>query len=214
MIAALAALMATAVAVVVIGERAGRRVPVVAGKPVASLCFVVVAWSRFDPRSPYDAWVMLALLLCLAGDALLLFRRAFVAGLGAFLLGHVAFVVAFATLLPPHAWPAAWVLAPLAASAAAAIWLSPNLGRMRAPVLAYIAVITVMVWGAVSVAAAAVAPWFLAAGALLFYLSDLTVAHDRFVRKAFALRTLGLPAYYLGQLLFALTVGLAGPSGR
>ena len=213
MIVAIAALMAAAVAVVVAAERAGRRAPVLAAKPLASLCFVVVAWSRLHPRGPYDAWVMLALLLCLAGDVLLLFRRAFVAGLVAFLVGHLAFVAAFAALLPPHGWPAALALTPLAASAAAAIWLSPSLGRMRAPVLAYIAVITVMVWGALSVVAAGNGPWFLAAGALLFYLSDLTVAYDRFVRKAFAARTFGLPAYYLGQLLFALTVGLAGVSG-
>lgn len=213
MTAAIGTLMVVAVAVVVAAERAGRRAPVLAAKPLASLCFVVVAWSRLQAGSPYDAWVMLALLLCLTGDVLLLFRRALVAGLVAFLTGHVAFVVAFAALLPPHAWPAAWVLAPLAASAAAAIWLSPSLGRMRAPVLAYIAVITVMVWGALSVAAAGNGPWFLAAGALLFYLSDLTVAYDRFVRRAFAARTLGLPAYYLGQLLFALTVGRAGLLG-
>jgi uncharacterized membrane protein YhhN len=213
-IAAIAALMAVAVVVVVAAERAGRRAPVLAAKPLASLCFVVVAWSRLRPGSPYDAWVMLALLLCLAGDVLLLFRRAFVAGLVAFLIGHLTFVVAFAALLPPHAWPAAWALVPLAASAAAAVWLSPSLGRMRSPVLAYVAVITVMVWGALSVAAAGHGPWLVAVGALLFYLSDLTVAYDRFVKGAFAVRTLGLPAYYLGQLLFALSVGPAAPTGR
>ena len=90
---------------------------------------------------------------------------------------------------------------------AAALWLSPHLGRLRVPVLAYVAVITVMVWGAVGVTVAGRGPWFLAAGAILFYLSDLAVARDRLVTKVFGSRAWGLPAYYLGQLLLALTVG-------
>jgi uncharacterized membrane protein YhhN len=203
-------LMAVAVAFVVAAERSGRRAIAIAAKPGASLGFVIVAVSRVRTGSTYDAWVVLALLLCFTGDVLLLFRRAFAGGLVAFLLGHLTFVAAFTALLPPRSWPVAWVLAPLAASAAAAHWLSPHLGRLRAAVLAYVAVITVMVWGACGVAARGAGPWFLGAGAGLFYLSDLAVAHDRFVRKAFAARTWGLPAYYLGQFLLALTVGIAG----
>jgi len=50
-------------------------------------------------------------------------------------------------------------------------------------------------------------PWTAAAGAALFYLSDLAVARQRFVHEDFINRALGLPTYYLGQLLLALTVG-------
>jgi uncharacterized membrane protein YhhN len=64
-----------------------------------------------------------------------------------------------------------------------------------------------MVWGAAAVTAAGRGPWFLAAGAVLFYLSDLAVARDRLVVKRFASRAWGLPAYYAGQLLLALTIG-------
>ena len=46
-----------------------------------------------------------------------------------------------------------------------------------------------------------------AAGAILFYLSDLAVARHRFIHKSFINRALGLPTYYLGQLLLALTIG-------
>jgi uncharacterized membrane protein YhhN len=207
MTAAVAAIMAVAVAVLVAAERAGRRAMVLAAKPIASIGFVVVALSRFEGGRTYDAWVMLALLLCLAGDVLLLFTRAFPAGLAAFLLAHAAFTVAFAAALPPPAWPVVWTLPLLAASGAAARFLSPHLGRLRAAVLAYVAVITVMVWGALSVALTGRGPWWTALGAVLFYSSDLAVAADRFVRRAFVHRTWGLPAYYLGQFLLALTVG-------
>jgi hypothetical protein len=44
------------------------------------------------------------------------------------------------------------------------------------------------------------------AGALLFYLSDLAVARDRFVRPGLANRLVGLPLYYAGQVLLALAL--------
>jgi uncharacterized membrane protein YhhN len=204
---ALAAIMAVVVVILVAAERNGRRDLVLVTKPVASLAFLLLGVSRFVPGHPYSAWVLLALLLCLAGDLLLMLRRGFVPGLACFLLGHVAYVVAFSVLLLPRFWPAVWVLPPLVVSTVAAAWLSPHLGRLRVPVLAYVAVITVMVWGAVAVTVAGRGPWFMAAGAILFYLSDLAVARDRLVTKAFGSRAWGLPAYYVGQFLLALTVG-------
>ncbi|MCJ7440342.1 MAG: lysoplasmalogenase [Thermoanaerobaculaceae bacterium] len=204
---ALSVIMAAAVAVLVRVEMKGRRDLVLVAKPAASLAFVLVGVSRFEPGHGYDAWVLLALLLCFAGDLLLMLRRGFVPGLVSFLLGHLAYVVAFSVLLLPRSWPIVWALPPLVVSTVAAAWLSPHLGRLRVPVLAYVAVITVMVWGAVAVTVVGRGPWFLAAGAILFYLSDLAVARDRLVTKAFGSRAWGLPAYYLGQLLLALTVG-------
>lgn len=204
---ALAVLMAAAVAVLVRAEMKGRRGLVLIAKPAASLVFLLVGVSRFEPGQPYGAWVLVALLLCFAGDLLLMLRRGFLPGLASFLLGHVAYVLAFSALLLPRSWPAVWAVPPLLVSAVAAAWLSPHLGRLRVPVLAYITVITVMVWGAAAVTAAGRGPWFLAVGAVLFYLSDLAVARDRLVVKRFASRAWGLPAYYLGQLLLELTVG-------
>jgi uncharacterized membrane protein YhhN len=208
LITVFAAVMAVAVAVLVAAERAGRRAQVVVSKPVASLCFVTVGLTLYRPSRPYDAWVLVALLLCLLGDVFLMFHGAFLAGLASFLLGHLAYVAAFAALLPPRSWPARWAVPLLLISGAAALWLEPHLGRRRSPVLAYLVVITLMVWGASSVVIGGKGPWILAVGAGLFYVSDLAVARDRLIVKRFASRTWGLPAYYLGQLLLALTVGL------
>jgi len=204
---ALGAAMAAAVALLVAAEIRGRRTVVLVAKPVASLAFVLLGVSRFHPGNPYGAWVLVALVLCFAGDLLLMLRRGFLPGLVSFLLGHLAYVVAFSVLLLPRSWPPLWAVPPLLVSTVAASWLSPHLGRLRVPVLAYVAVITVMVWGAIAVTAAGRGPWLVATGAILFYLSDLAVARDRLVLKRFASRTWGLPAYYLGQFLLALTVG-------
>jgi hypothetical protein len=47
-------------------------------------------------------------------------------------------------------------------------------------------------------------------GAIVFYLSDIFVARDTFVRSEYSNRLIGLPLYYLGQFLFAFSIGMAG----
>jgi len=127
-------------------------------------------------------------------------------GLIAFLLGHLAYLAAFHTLLPARDWPFLAGLPVAAASALVARWLWPHLGHMRGPVSAYVAVITVMVWAAVSVLSAGRAGWVVLAGALLVYVSDVAVARERFVRSSFLNRAWGLPAYYAGQALLAVSL--------
>ncbi len=201
----LIAVVVAATVALVAAELRGRRRPAVTAKVVASLGFVLLGLGRVDLANSYDAWVLAALVLCLAGDVLLALPRGLAAGLGCFLVGHLAYATAFATVVPLAAWPWPVAAAMAVPSAAAAAWLWPHLGRMRAAVLAYIVVITAMAWGALSVAGHG--SWMVPAGALLFYLSDLAVARDRFVVRRFASRAWGLPAYYLAQVLLALTLG-------
>lgn len=202
---ALIAVVAAAAAALVAAELRGQRRLGVAAKVIASVAFVLLGLCRANLATPYDAWVLLALILCLAGDVLLALPRGLAAGLGCFLAGHLAYATAFSTVVPLTAWPWPVAAAMAVPSAAAAAWLWPHLGRMRAAVLAYIVVITAMAWGALSVAGHAA--WMTWVGALLFYLSDLAVARDRFVVRRFASRAWGLPAYYLAQILLALTLG-------
>ena len=44
--------------------------------------------------------------------------------------------------------------------------------------------------------------------AVIFYLSDIAVARERFVTSSVTNRLLGLPAYYGAQLLFGVTITL------
>ena len=202
----LIAIMAVAVAVLLGSEQRGRRDLVLVAKPLASVCFVLLAAMRLQGTGAYGLLVVLALALCLVGDVCLIFPQAFLAGLAVFLLGHVAYAVAFASVAPPRGWSVPFALAVAAAGVAAVRWLWPYLGDMRVPVLAYVVVISVMVWGALSAARAGAVPVRVAVGAGLFYLSDLTVARDRFVKLGFVNRAWGLPAYYGAQVLLALSV--------
>jgi uncharacterized membrane protein YhhN len=204
---ALAALVGAAVLVLLHGIRCGNRVLEVTSKLVASAGFVALGGVRWVHGDTVGAWLVGGLALCAAGDLFLLWDRTFDPGLVAFLLGHLAYVGGFQAALPLSSWPLPVAGVLVLAGAGAAGWLWPHLGRRRVPVLLYIVAISVMVWGAASTLVHGVLPWTAMAGAVLFYLSDLTVARHRFVRQSCLNRALGLPAYYVGQLLLAWTIG-------
>jgi uncharacterized membrane protein YhhN len=193
-------------------------------KPLASIAFCLVpilagALDATGVRHTVAIWILAGLALGAVGDMLLMFesRRAFTGGLFAFLLGHVAYVVAFTQLVPFDHWPEGWVpFVEIAAGAAAVLvlrWLWPRLGSMRLPVIAYVAVISAMAIGGVVLVAhdnalPLTARRLACAGALAFYLSDLAVARDRFVVKDAWNRIIGLPLYYGGQLLIAWSISV------
>jgi uncharacterized membrane protein YhhN len=76
---------------------------------------------------------------------------------------------------------------------------------MHRAVWAYGIVITVMLAMAVGTIGAG-GSWLIVSGALLFYLSDLSVAGDRLIEPSFLKRAWGLPAYFCAQLLLALSI--------
>ena len=83
---------------------------------------------------------------------------------------------------------------------------------MKILVLTYVAVITLIVIGALALFERPDLPLtgtaLIFSGAILFYLSDLFVARDHFIRKAFSNRLIGLPLYYAGQFLLAFSPGV------
>lgn len=192
------------------GERAGNpRVKWIL-KPAASALFIVAALMQ-GPQLRYDWLIVAGLVLGAVGDVALISRerRPFLGGLVAFLLAHVAYLLAFMERGDPLSLPTALVLSICLASLALYVYFRPHLGRMRVPVAAYVAVITVMLVAAWAVAADSpgLFGWQVAAGATLFYLSDVTVARSRFVPGVgFANRAVGLPLYYAAQFLLALSI--------
>ncbi len=186
--------------------RVGDRELEVVSKTAASIGFVVLGAIAWSGGNPIATWLVVGLILCAAGDVLLLWKRTFDAGLWTFLLGHVAYIVAFHHALPFAVWSPFIAIVLVPAGLGALAWLWPHLKSKKIPVCAYIAVISVMVWGAVATTTNGRLGWMVAVGATLFYLSDLTVARDRFVAPGFINRLIGLPLYYVGQILIALSV--------
>jgi uncharacterized membrane protein YhhN len=180
-------------------------------KPPASVGFVICALFAGANSTPYGRWVLAGLVLCLLGDLFLLSRarRPFKAGLFSFLLGHLGYAVAFVVRGVDGLWVATAAVILVAIALPVGRWLLPHLSAaMRSPVLAYIAVISLMAALGAGAFGASREPILLAAPAA-FYLSDLAVARDRFVQRTFVNRLWGLPLYYTAQLLFAMSVRLA-----
>lgn len=195
-------------------ERRQRRTFYLPLKTVLSLLFIAAALIQPRPLASYFLFLMAGLVCCLAGDVLLALpgQKAFRLGLVAFLLGHLAYILAFVRFSSPGGvvfWAA--TVAVLAGSAFVFHWLEPFLGRMRGAVLAYVAAISTMLIAALAVAGngglASSGRAMVLLGASCFYLSDLFVARHRFVAPGFANRLYGLPLYYLGQFLLAFSVG-------
>jgi len=198
-----------ATAALLAAERAAWQPGVWAAKPIAAAGFVAAAWANGALATPYGTWILAGLALSWLGDVLLIPKtqpRAFLAGLVAFLLGHVAYTIAFAVRGLDVATVLVALVAVLALGLAALRWLLPHVSaRMRGPVLAYVAVISMMLaCAAGTVGRAGGAAIFV--GAFAFYLSDLAVARQRFVEKSFTNKAWGLPLYFGAQLVLAWTV--------
>jgi uncharacterized membrane protein YhhN len=203
----LASVMAGALVSLLHAIRVEDRALEVCSKTAASIAFVALGCVRWSTGDAVGTWLLAGLAVCAVGDVLLLFKRAFDIGLLAFLSGHVFYIAGFGAAVPVGSWSLTALLPVVVAAMVAGVWLWPHLGRRRPTVTAYVAVISIMVWGGASVSWNHALPWTAAAGALLFYLSDLAVARHRFVRPDFVNRALGLPLYYAGQFLISLAIG-------
>jgi uncharacterized membrane protein YhhN len=182
-------------------------------KTALSSLFLITALIQPGPMRPYALLIAIGLAFCLAGDVLLALPhpRMFLMGLIIFLIGHLFYVMAFFHVADLNTWTTIGALLTLALSASAYCWLKPHLVSMHLPVVFYMIVISAMLCGAWST-------WGMdtlrqqgrllaISGALCFYLSDLLVARDRFLRRAFVNRLIGLPLYYTGQFMIAFSVG-------
>lgn len=177
-------------------------------KPAASACFIALAITSGAMDSESGKAILLGLLLCAAGDVLLIptQRAAFLAGMVAFALGHIAYAVAFVTggvEFGAAALTALVIMAVFSGSVVARLWA--KLGDFQIPVAAYTVIISLMV--VASFAHLQAVPtsqaMYLSVAAIGFALSDVSVAEDRFAAASFANRLWGLPAYYAAQCLFA-----------
>ena len=202
------ALTTVSLAALLLAEWRGVKGVEVVAKPLASLGFLFAAYSQGALGSGYGRAIFAGLCLSMVGDVLLMSQAQamFLGGLGAFLLGHVAYATAFVVR-------GVGLSVSLAAAALLAIpaslvgrWLWPHTpAEMRGPVLGYIVVISAMV--ALSLGTVSkLGRYTVLLGAVMFYASDLSVARDRFVKRGFLNRVWGLPLYYAAQLVLASTV--------
>lgn len=160
----------------------------------------------------------LGIVFSLAGDIfLLLSNRWFIAGLAAFLMAHVSYIVGLNTPIGDASPLWAIVIGIILALATARV-LRPILaglrekeqGKLFIPVVVYGTVITIMLLSAILTIYRTdwktSASGLVSLGAILFYFSDIILAWNRFVKPIKNGRLVNMVSYHLGQI--ALITGV------
>lgn len=188
-------------------------------KPLTTLLIIAWAWPRGAGEGTRRPWLRAGLVLSWFGDVALLWpQEGFVAGLVAFLLAHLAYIVAFTRALRLAARPAPFVLyAAVAAAVLSQVWPGVPAG-LRLPVLGYVGALACM-------AAQAAAVWLAARGGpgealarraaiggALFMASDATLAWNRFLAPVPAAGFWILASYWLAQMAIAASLQSASNS--
>lgn len=177
-------------------------------KPLVLLALLAVAlaWpTGTGDDAAVRPWLVAALAASLAGDVLLLPPGRFIPGLVAFLLAHLAYLVAFAQLPGSVSW--------LVVGVVLAVVVVATVGRVvlgaarRIGLVAPVAVYLVAICG-MAIAATRTGVPAAIVGAWLFVASDAMLAWGRFrvpspgsPRGAARLRVAVMVTYHLGQVL-------------
>ena len=178
---------------------------------LVALVLAALAWPMADGGSVLVRVLLVAALVAsLAGDVFLLSPRRFIPGLVAFLLGHIAYTIAFAQLQGS----APWLLAGIAAAAVVVLTVGRALVRaahregLGMPVAVYLVAICAM-----AIAATRTGMPVAIVGAWLFVASDSMLGWGQFRapaegsdRGAARLRLAVIVTYHLGQVLLLLAL--------
>jgi len=163
------------------------------------------------PTDSYAVSICLGLVFSLCGDIwLMLPRDRFLYGLVSFLFARLCYGFAFRTGAAANGF--LWALLLLSMIGAITLgYLWPTLhAALKGAVGLYVAVLVLMTALAEGCALAhfSIGTLSAAMGALLFLVSDMVLAIDRFRRPFHLARAVVLGSYFAGQLMIALSVGL------
>ena len=175
-------------------------------KPATTILILFVALTA--PVSKYKTLIVIGILFSLAGDIFLMLPSdQFLIGLICFLITHICYIVAF--LLDSRfgrpLWP--YVLLALIAIAIFELLSGGIDAKMKLPVAIYAAALSLMTAQALArrLQLKTKSSELAAIGAILFLISDITLACDRFVTGLIAAHAIILSTYYAAQLLIALS---------
>lgn len=180
----------------------------VVSKPLALAALIAVALAGGAASHTAGRWLLVGLVLCLAGDVFLLSRSdpAFIGGLTSFLLGHVAYVITFITLgLDEEAWALIGVMG-MVACVIATRNVIPRASEQGGAGLAVAVGAYMLVIGAMAVTSWMTGEWLIGVGALTFVASDSMLALSKFVRARPRGEVAVMVTYHLGQVLIVAGV--------
>ena len=181
-------------------------------KLVASSIFVCFFYYYAPKLDIFGKSIFIAFSFSFLGDVLLIPKsknQYFVAGIAAFAIAHLAFSYAFIQLPINLLNFLLSAVISCVAGAAVYLWLRPHLQRKyRIMVPSYLIIIIIMVTTGISAGITAGlrvginSPiMWIASGSLIFAISDIFVARNRFIKPKLINRLVGLPLYYTAQIM-------------
>jgi len=192
-------------------------------KPAVIVALIAWLWlvgdlpaALAEPNAAPLGWFALGLAFSLVGDVLLMLpRERFMGGLIAFLLAHLAYILGFGFDIRHRlVWAVAILGALVLIVSATAYWriraalVASGKDKLQIPVAIYTLAISTMLFAALI--NLTVTTWDFAwtyvsvGGALLFYLSDLMLAWNRFVEPIPGAHLKVRITYHLGQIGLAV----------
>ena len=173
-------------------------------KPLTMLLIILAVLTHSD-KGDYATLILAGLGFSLLGDVFLMLKnRQFVAGLASFLVAHLIYSYGFFSLITG---PLPWLhlLFFLVPALAYYAWLYPGLGKLKLPVALYVAAIVMMGFFSLAVWLAAPSTLTFAAfiGAIIFMISDGTLALNKFRKPFAAAQLVILSTYYVAQWFIA-----------
>lgn len=205
----LAVLAVGSAVLTIVFDRRGRRNLFQLSKPLTTILIIGVAVLAPIPApAAYKTFILAGLAFSLLGDiALTLSEKWFQAGIAAFLVAQVFYILAFK---PGPARPlSVGIFLPFILFGLLMYFiLRPGLGPLKLPVFVYVAAIVVMAGFAATryVDLGGIKPLLAFAGAILFMISDSVLAYDKFGRRIKPAQIIILGTYFPAQLLIALSV--------
>jgi uncharacterized membrane protein YhhN len=184
-------------------------------KPASTIVIIAAAVVPFiieNIPAVFGLGIIIGLGLSLGGDVLLIYEskeKTFIIGLVLFLLAQVSYAFVFFKTASFTAWD----IVTAAALALMSVWFyrkaKAGLGDMKFPVIVYMIIICFMVNRACALVIASqltqVQSILIAAGAVLFLVSDIVLAYNKFVKKV-SWKPQSLALYFLGQYCIALSL--------
>lgn len=212
-----AALQAVFIAV----EHKEKYIPAVVLKGSAAVLFCIIGVYALTSASVNQSFARLIVIgLCFGavGDILLNMRfvfpavgqKIFLAGVAAFLTGHILYLCA---ILPLSRNPVICLILGVILAAALLAWIFKTLQvKLAFKIFGVLYIGAIVLMTAVAVGNVITTPdqtsaWMHAVGAVLFTLSDIVLIFNTFgPKQKFSLRITNLSLYYLGQLMIACSL--------
>jgi uncharacterized membrane protein YhhN len=208
LITILTALALVTAILTILASYQGRKLTLYLFKPLTIIFIIIIALqSKYSASGFYRYAIIAGLCLSLVGDVFLMLPSdRFIHGLVSFLLAHLCYVAAF-MYESNRALSGLNSIPFLLYGLLMLRLLWPHLGKLKTPVIVYMLMILLMGWAAASrfLLLGQKGSLFAFAGAILFIISDSTLALDRFKVHFRSAQLLILSTYFTAQWLIALS---------